>query len=163
MRHRRCRSRVEVAPAARRRATRTVARLLDAKGHDAWSIASGATVYDAIRLMAEKGVGAILVMDGSELVGIVSERDYARKVALQDRSSRNTLVRDIMTPDVISVRPDRSVEYCMELMTDRRIRHLPVVEDGDVVGIVSIGDLVKSTLAEKEREIEHLENYITGR
>src|SRR5947209_20586013 len=113
--------------------------------------------------MAEKGVGAILVMDGPALVGIVSERDYARKIALQDRSSRTTLVRDIMTPEVVTVRPDRSVEYCMELMTDRRIRHLPVVEDESVVGIVSIGDLVKSILADREREIEQLENYITGR
>jgi len=128
-----------------------------------WSIAPTATVYDAIRLMAEKGVGAILVMDGPALVGIVSERDYARKIALQDRSSRTTLVRDIMTPEVVTVRPDRSVEYCMELMTDRRIRHLPVVEDESVVGIVSIGDLVKSILADREREIEQLENYITGR
>ena len=128
-----------------------------------WSIAPTATVYDAIRVMAEKGVGAILVMDGPALVGIVSERDYARKIALQDRSSRTTLVRDIMTPEVVTVRPDRSVEYCMELMTDRRIRHLPVVEDESVVGIVSIGDLVKSILADREREIEQLENYITGR
>lgn len=140
----------------------TVARLLASKGHDLWSIAPDATVYEAIALMAERGVGALLVMDGEQLVGIVSERDYARKVILQDRSSRDTQVRTIMSEDIVSVRPTQTIEGCMELMTERRIRHLPVVQDGQVIGILSIGDLVKFVLADRENLIEKLEGYITG-
>jgi CBS domain-containing protein len=141
----------------------TVARLLASKGHhDLWSIAPDATVYDAIALMAEKGVGALLVLDGDRLAGIVSERDYARKVILQDRSSRDTLVRTIMTPDVVSVRLDQSIEACMALMTEKHIRHLPVMQDGTVAGILSIGDLVKFIIADRETLIEQLEGYITG-
>jgi CBS domain-containing protein len=141
----------------------TVARLLASKGHDLWSIAPDATVYDAIALMAERGVGALLVMDGEQLVGIVSERDYARKVILQDRSSRDTPVSTIMSKDIVSVRPDQSIEGCMALMTEKRIRHLPVLHDGRAVGILSIGDLVKFIIADREYLIEQLEGYITGR
>jgi CBS domain-containing protein len=141
----------------------TVARLLASKGHhDLWSIAPDATVYDAIALMAEKEVGALLVLNGDRLAGIVSERDYARKVILQDRSSRDTLVSTIMTKDVVSVRPDQSIETCMAVMTEKHIRHLPVMQDGTVVGILSIGDLVKFIIADRETLIEQLEGYITG-
>lgn len=143
--------------------TLTVARILASKGHDLWSIAPDATVYDAIAFMAERGVGALLVMEGDQLVGIVSERDYARKVILRDRSSRDTLVSTIMTKDVVSVRPDYSIEGCMALMTEKRIRHLPVLEDGRIVGFISIGDLVKFIIADRETLIEQLEGYITGR
>ena len=141
----------------------TVARLLASKGNDTWSISPHATVYEAIARMAEKGIGALLVLDGEQLVGIVSERDYARKVILQDRSSRDTLVSTIMTKDVVSVRPDQSIEGCMALMTEKHIRHLPVVQDGKVVGILSIGDLVKFIIADHELLIQQLEGYITGR
>lgn len=143
--------------------TLAVARLLTSKGHDLWSVAPDATVYDAIALMAKHGVGALVVLEDDRLVGIISERDYARKVILQDRSSRDTLVRTIMTTDVVSVRPDASVEACMALMTERRIRHLPVTEDERLVGILSIGDLVKFIIADRELLIEQLEGYITGR
>ncbi len=143
--------------------TLTVARLLSSKGHDLWSIAPDATVYDAIALMAEHGIGALLVMDGEQLLGIVTERDYARKVILQDRSSRDTPVSTIMSKDIQTVRPDHSIEACMALMTEKRIRHLPVVQDGRVIGILSIGDLVKFIIADRETLIEQLEGYITGR
>ncbi|HEY8686244.1 MAG TPA: CBS domain-containing protein [Chloroflexota bacterium] len=143
--------------------TLTVARLLSSKGHDLWSIAPDATVYDAIALMAEHGIGALLVMDGEQLLGIVTERDYARKVILQDRSSRDTPVSTIMSKDIQTVRPDHSIEACMALMTEKRIRHLPVVQDGHVIGILSIGDLVKFIIADRETLIEQLEGYITGR
>jgi CBS domain-containing protein len=143
--------------------TLTVARILGSKGHDVWSIAPDATVYDAIALMAQRGVGALLVMEGDRLAGIVSERDYARKVILQDRSSCDTMVSTIMTTDVVSVRPDHSIEGCMALMTEKRIRHLPVMQDERVVGILSIGDLVKFIIADREHLIEQLEGYITGR
>ena len=141
----------------------TVARLLASKGHDIWTIAADATVYDAIALMAERGIGALLVMEGEQLVGIVTERDYARKVILRDRSSRDTPVSTIMSADVVTVRPDQSIEACMALMTEKRIRHLPVVQDGQVIGILSIGDLVKFIIADRELLIEQLEGYITGR
>lgn len=141
----------------------TIASLLRTKGRDTWHVAPDSTVYDAIKLMADRGIGALLVMDGGKLVGIVSERDYARKVALMDRSSRDTPVRDIMTDRVVYVHPQQSVEQCMALMTNKRIRHLPVMKGDDVVGIVSIGDLVKSLIADRDHLIEQLENYITGR
>jgi CBS domain-containing protein len=120
-------------------------------------------VYDAIALMAERGIGALLVMDAERLVGIVSERDYARKVILQDRSSRDTPVSTIMSTDIVSVRPDQSIEACMALMTENRIRRLPVMQGDQVVGILSIGDLVKFIIADRELLIEQLEGYITGR
>jgi CBS domain-containing protein len=136
---------------------------LERKGHDVWSIAPDATVYEAIRRMAEQGVGALVVLDGRKLAGIISERDYARKVILLDRSSKDTPVSAIMTREVVYVTPRQTVEECMALMTARRIRHLPVMEDGSVVGILSIGDLVKDIIADREYLIEQLENYITGR
>ena len=139
-----------------------IKQLLDAKGHQLWSVMPENFVYDAIDLMAEKGIGALLVMDGQQLVGVVSERDYARKVILKGRSSHMTPVSDIMTREVITVSPHQSIEECMGIMTKERIRHLPVLEEGMVVGMVSIGDLVKSTMAEQQFVIEQLEDYIKG-
>lgn len=140
----------------------TVGQLLDEKGHDTWSITPEASVYDAIKMMADKGVGALLVVQDQKLVGIVSERDYARKVILQGKSSSDTPVREIMTERVLYVNLRQTVEECMALMTDKRIRHLPVLEDGKLVGIISIGDLVKSIISDREYLIHQLENYITG-
>lgn len=138
-----------------------VKQILNEKGHDVWAVPPDATIYEALELMAEKNIGAVLVMDGDTLVGIFSERDYARKVILQGKSSRETLVRDGMTEEVICVRPDQSVEGCMSLMTDKRIRHLPVLEGESVVGVISIGDVVKSVISQQANTIEHLESYIT--
>ena len=139
-----------------------VNQLLDLKGHDILSIAPSASVLDAITLMAEKGVGALIVMDGEAMAGIVTERDYARKVILKGRSSDDTPVSDIMSTGVISTSPDQTVSSCMNVMTDKRIRHLPVVEGNKVTGLVSIGDLVKAIIADQKEEIEHLEHYISG-
>jgi CBS domain-containing protein len=144
-----------------------VRQLLEAKSPDpGWPevvwITPDAPVLDAIRLMAERRIGALLVMEGARLAGIVSERDYARKVVLQGRSSMDTPVRDIMTADVVSVTPDDSTERCMQLVTDRRIRHLPVLEGGAVVGVVSIGDLVKAVIEDQRRELDHLQRYIAS-
>jgi CBS domain-containing protein len=138
----------------------TVRQLLDKKGRQIFSIAPGTAVLEAIRLMAERHVGALLVMEGETLSGIVSERDYARKVILMGRSSADTPVRDIMTAAVITVQPETPVEECMQVMTERRVRHLPVIEAGRVVGMVSIGDLVKAVIAEQQQHIEQLESYI---
>ena len=138
----------------------SVRQLLDRKGRQVFSIAPGTAVLDAIRLMAEHHVGALLVMRGPGLEGIVSERDYARKVILMGRSSADTPVRDIMTAAVITVQPETPVEKCMQIMTERRVRHLPVIENGRVVGMVSIGDLVKAVIAEQQQQIEQLESYI---
>jgi CBS domain-containing protein len=138
----------------------SVRQLLDHKGRQDLSIAPGAAVLDAIRMMAERHVGALLVMEGETLRGIVSERDYARKVILMGRSSAETPVRDIMTAAVITVQPETAVEKCMQLMTERRVRHLPVIEGHRVVGMVSIGDLVKAVIAEQQQHIEQLESYI---
>lgn len=137
-----------------------VRQLLDRKGRQVFSIAPGAAVLEAIRLMAERHVGALLVMEGEALRGILSERDYARKVILMGRSSADTPVRDIMTATVITVQPETPVEECMQIMTERRVRHLPVIESGRVVGMVSIGDLVKAVIAEQQQHIEQLESYI---
>jgi CBS domain-containing protein len=139
-----------------------VAHLLHAKGPAVWSIPPHASVYDAIKMMADKEVGALLVIDAQRLVGIVSERDYARKVILQGKSSRDTPVREIMTDKVFYVRPDQTVEDCMALMTAHRIRHLPVLDEDQVMGVVSIGDLVKALLSEQEVRIQQLEQYIMG-
>ncbi|MBK6674327.1 MAG: CBS domain-containing protein [Proteobacteria bacterium] len=136
--------------------------LLDSKGHAVHAIAPGASVIDAIRSMAQNHVGALLVMDGTQLAGIVSERDYARKVILLGRSSATTAVRDIMSAPVVSLPPGSSVDEAMRLMTDRRIRHLPVVESGRVLGVVSIGDLVKSVIEEQRHTIDDLHSYIRG-
>jgi len=138
----------------------SVRQLLDRKGRQVFSIAPGTPVLDAIRTMAERHVGALLVMEGEKLSGIVSERDYARKVILMGRSSADTPVRDIMTAAVITVQPETPVEKCMQIMTERRVRHLPVIENGRVVGMVSIGDLVKAVIAEQQQQIEQLESYI---
>jgi IMP dehydrogenase len=135
---------------------------LETKGHDVWSIEPSALVYDAMKLMADKEIGALLVLEGAKLAGIVSERDYARKIILQGRSSLTTEVREIMTSRVVYVEPERNIEECMALMTDKRIRHLPVVEAGQLCGVVSIGDLVKAIIAEQQFIIQQLERYITG-
>lgn len=140
----------------------SVAHLLDTKGHAVWSIAPEASVFDAIKLMAEKEVGALVVVEGERLAGIVSERDYARKVILRGRSSSETAVREIMTDKVFYVHPEQTVEECMALMTAKRIRHLPVLRGDRLDGIVSIGDLVKALIAEREVRIQQLESYITG-
>lgn len=142
---------------------RTVRQLLDSKGAEVHAIGPDAAVIDAIRLMAEQGIGALVVLDpGGRLAGIVSERDYARKIVLEGRSSKETPVRDIMTADVATVRLEDGAEACMQLVTERRIRHLPVVSDGEVVGLVSIGDLVKAVIEEQQRELEHLQRYISS-
>lgn len=136
--------------------------ILDTKGSAVWSIAPEASVFDALRLMAEKEVGALVVLDRNQLAGIISERDYARKVVLHGRASSTTQVREIMTSRVECVDPDRNVDQCMALVTEKRIRHLPVIEDGKLIGLVSIGDLVKSIITEQQFIIEQLERYITG-
>lgn len=140
----------------------TVKELLQGKGGQIWSIAPNASVYRALELMAEKNIGALLVMEAGKLVGIVTERDYARKVILQGRSSKTTAVDELMTPLVYYVGPDHTVEECMALMTTKRIRHLPAMEKGTVVGIVSIGDVVKAIITEQAITIKQLEQYITG-
>ncbi len=140
----------------------TVAQILEAKGREVFSIAPDKTVYDAVRLMADKGIGALLVMQQDTLVGIITERDYARKIALEDRSSKKTLVREVMTTKVLCVPPHRTVEECMALMTDKRARHLPVLDHKQVVGIVSIGDLVKAIIEEQQFIVKQLQQYISG-
>lgn len=142
--------------------TTPVGSILDRKGHQLWSINAGATVYDAIALMAEKNVGALPVMEGAKLLGMISERDYTRKVILHGRVSRETRVVDIMTSDVITVAPGDSVEDCLEIMTKNHIRHLPVIESGDLVGIVSIGDLVNWIILAQAGRIDDLQRYVTG-
>lgn len=138
-----------------------VKHIIDSKGNDIWHITPNDSVLDAIKMMAEKKIGALLVMQDEKLSGIVSERDYARKVILQGKSSKETPVQDIMTAEVVVIDPTETVERCMELMTEKRIRHLPVVEDGKVVGVLSIGDLVKAIIAEQQFQIEQLESYIS--
>ncbi len=140
----------------------TVAQLLLTKGRARWSIAPDATVYAALELMAEKDIGALLVLEEDNLVGVISERDYARKVVLKGRFSKDTRVREIMTEDVVYVSPERTIEECMALMTAKRVRHLPVLEGGRLIGIISIGDVVKAVISEKEFLIQQLERYITG-
>ena len=138
----------------------TVRQLLDRKGRSIFSVGPEDPVLEAIRLMADKRVGALLVLKGAELVGVVSERDYARKVILLGRSSSATPVWQIMTSPVVTVSPDQSVDACMRLMTDKRIRHLPVVEGGNIAGVISIGDLVKAVIEDQQHTIEQLESYI---
>jgi CBS domain-containing protein len=137
-----------------------VAQLLKHKRDTIYSVGPEAPVLEAIRLMAEHGVGALLVMQGEQLVGVVSERDYARKVILKGRSSSETSVRQIMSSPVLTVRPDQSVRECMQIVNDMRVRHLPVVEGERVVGVLSIGDLVRAVLEEQQKTIEELEQYI---
>ena len=139
-----------------------VQHLLDSKGREIISIAQDASVFDAIKLMAERAVGSLLVMDGDELQGIVTERDYARKVIIKGRSSESTPVADIMTRDLVTASADQSVNHCMGLMSEKRIRHLPVIADGRVAGLISIGDLVQAIISDQQEEIEQLEQYISG-
>ena len=141
---------------------RTVRQLLEAMAPEVFAIGPDAPVIDAIRLMAEKRIGALLVMQAGKLAGIVSERDYARKIVLQGRSSRDTPVRDIMTADVVSIGLDDTTDRCMHLVTDRRIRHLPVLDGGSVLGVVSIGDLVKAVIEDQQLELDQLQRYIVG-
>jgi CBS domain-containing protein len=139
-----------------------VKHLLDSKGHDVISVAPDLSVFDAIKLMADKLVGSLLVMDDEVLRGIVTERDYARKVIIKGRSSESTSVSEIMSTDVLTTSSSETVNQCMELMTERRIRHLPVVEDDRVIGMISIGDLVQAIISDQQEEIEQLESYISG-
>jgi CBS domain-containing protein len=137
--------------------------ILRKKGTDVWSVPSDATVYDAMKMMADKDVGALLIMDGNQFVGVVSERDYARKVILQGRSSKETPVREIATETLITITPDCSVDEAMRLITTNRIRHLPVVHEGKVQGMISIGDLVQWISFAQDQTIEQLEHYIEGK
>ena len=139
---------------------KTLKQLLEAKGREVYSIAPDARVFDALRLMADKSVGALIVVEGGRIAGILSERDYARKVILHGKSSHELQVRDIMTGKVISVHPGQTVEECMALMTEKRIRHLPVTEGERLIGVLSIGDLVKEVIADQRQTIEQLESYI---
>jgi CBS domain-containing protein len=141
---------------------KTVRDILEVKGHNVWRVPLEATVFDALRLMAEKEVGALVVVDGPTPAGIISERDYARKVVLLGRTSPNTLVNEIMTSPVVFTHPDQPIEECMAIMTDKRIRHLPVMQESKLIGIISIGDLVKTIIAEQKFTIEQLERYIAG-
>lgn len=136
--------------------------ILRAKGNDVWTISKDSTVLDALRLLAEKQIGSLVVMDGNMLAGIFSERDFARKVGMTGRPPEAVRVHEVMSENVTTVSPHQSVQDCMELMTERRIRHLPVLEDGQLVGVVSIGDIVKDIIEELQLMVEQLENYITG-
>jgi CBS domain-containing protein len=140
----------------------TLRPILARKGHNVWSVTPDTTVYAAIELMAEKGIGALVVMDDSTPIGIFSERDYARKVVLKGKKSRETTVGEIMTSPVITVTPDTTVEECMQIMTANRIRHLPVMQDGKMAGVTSIGDLVNWIISAQEATILQLSNYIAG-
>ncbi len=139
-----------------------VEQLLKTKGNEIWSIGPQATVYEALQIMSEKDVGALLVVDKENLVGIFSERDYARKVILKERSSKNTTVGELMTREVLYVEPQSTVEDCMALMTAKRVRHLPVLENERLIGIVTIGDVVKQIISDQEFTIQQLERYIKG-
>jgi CBS domain-containing protein len=140
----------------------TIRDVLQEKGNQTWTVFPDTMVFDALKLMAEKNIGALIVLDGEKIVGIFSERDYARKIILHGKSSRETTVREIMTTNVVGVRPAQSMEDCMVLMTDKRIRHLPVVEGEKLIGMISIGDVVKAIISDKDFLIQQLEHYITG-
>jgi CBS domain-containing protein len=139
---------------------KTLKQLLEAKGSEVYSIAPDARVFDALKLMADKDVGALIVMEGGKIVGVLSERDYARKVILHGKSSHNIPVRDIMTGKIFTVHPGQTVEECMALVTEKRVRHLPVIEGERLIGVLSIGDLVKEVIAEQQQTITQLESYI---
>jgi CBS domain-containing protein len=140
----------------------TVKHVLDKKGHDVHFIHPGASVFDALRLMAEHNIGSLVVLEDDKLVGVITERHYAREIVLKGKTSQATLVRDIMSTKVICTRPDQSVQECMAVMTARAVRHLPVLEHGQLVGIVSIGDMVNSVIGDQTFIIEQLEHYIHG-
>ena len=140
-----------------------ISTLLHHKGSTVWDISPEATVFDAIQLMAEKNIGALPVLSNGKLVGIFSERDYTRKIALAGKTSKQTFVREIVSPEVITVTPNESLEECMRLMTDYRIRHLPVMQNDELVGIISIGDLVNWIISAQDATIEQMESYIGGR
>lgn len=139
-----------------------VNQLLKVKGYDFWWVTPDTSVFDALKVMEDKNVGALLVLEANKLVGIFSERDYARKVILKGKHSKNTPVKEIMNRKVVYIRPEQSIEDCMALMTDKRVRHLPVLEGNQLIGIISIGDVVKAIISEQEFTIRQLENYITG-
>lgn len=141
---------------------KTVRDILRKKGYDIWSVSPATPIYETLQLMDEKNVGAVLVLESGKLVGVFSERDYARKVVLEGKSSRKTPVGDAMTGRVTCVRPEQSIEECMALMTDKRVRHLPVIEDNQLIAVISIGDVVQEIISQQEFIIEQLENYITG-
>ena len=142
--------------------TKNVKQILSEKGHEVWSTSPDTNVFDALKSMSDKGVGALVVMDNQGVVGVFSERDYARKVILEGKSSKGLPVKEIMTRRVVFVKPEHTTDECMALMTDKHIRHLPVVVDDELVGIISIGDVVKAIISQQEFVIEQLENYITG-
>lgn len=141
---------------------KTVGQLLDAKGREVWSLGPDATVYEALQLLAKKNVGALVVVENDRVCGILSERDYARKIILIGRDSRETAVHDIMTSEVRTITEEQSVSQCMSVMTEHHIRHLPVVEGERLVGLISVGDVVKAVMAEQAFLIQQLEQYITG-
>jgi CBS domain-containing protein len=141
---------------------RTVREVLKAKGNVVWSVRPDQTVYEALELMATRDVGALLVLEETRVVGIFSERDYARQVILKGKASRDTPVRDVMTARVMYARPEHTVDDCMALMTDKRVRHLPVLESNALIGLISIGDVVKAMISEKEFLIEQLQSYISS-
>jgi CBS domain-containing protein len=151
-----------LAPPLSMEVTGTVSRILERKGSSVWSIAPEAMVYDAIKMMAQRNVGALVVLEDQQLIGIISERDYTRKVILQGKSSKETSVREIMTKELVTAEPKDNIAECMRVMTERRVRHLPVLEGTKVIGIVSIGDLLKWFISEQDAAIDHLEKYITG-
>src|SRR5579864_7348130 len=140
----------------------TIASILRNKGSEIWSISPDQTVYDAIALMAEKGIGALLIISDGKLVGVFSERDYARKIILQGRSSKTTSVREIMTGDPVTVTAEHTVDECMRIITHHRVRHLPVMDGDKLLGVISIGDLVNAIIAAQAQTIDHLHTYITG-
>jgi CBS domain-containing protein len=142
---------------------RSVKDILQEKGTQVYAISPDAKVYEALQLMADKNVGALMVMEGDRAVGLISERDYARKIVLKGKFSKDVPVHEIMTADIVRIGPDRDIENCMELMTDKRVRHLPVFENDRLIGIISIGDIVKAIIEHKEEIIEQLENYIKGK
>jgi CBS domain-containing protein len=140
----------------------TVSQVLKQKGRQVWSVTPDTTVIEALRLLAARDVGALIVLEGDRLAGIFSERDYARKIVLQGKTSHETPVKDVMTANVYTVRPEQTIGACMALMTEKRIRHLPVLEHDRVTGVISIGDVVKAIISEQQFVIEQLESYITG-
>lgn len=138
----------------------TVGTMLDKKGHDVWSVTPHASVYEALELMAEKNIGAVLVLEGDNVIGIFSERDHARRVALKDRSLKQTRIREVMSSPVCYITPSRTIDECMALMTEKRVRHLPVFQNDKLIGMITIGDVVKAIIAEQQYVINELESYV---